>query len=293
MPTTNLGLPLITGNMTANVPRDMNALAEEIDAKVASKVVVEGLATKTSVATIDEKVTTHLADNEKHVTGTDRNNWNNAIDGTRILPNHNNSTQKSPLSYDVSRTTVEFVKSSVVGLPGVMGTFSTIYTENGWNDASGGDIRQIAVSKFNNKMMTRRGNLSTNIWGTWSEIEISDNKNVANGYAGLDGSGKLPSSLFPTGASGSVAGNNADSMFVACGFTPSIVVINKITGDPTYTAIITATGSRALGFVGINPTASPFEQINSKIVEGGFTVGKHSYNGINLNGSTIHWSAAR
>lgn len=37
MPTTNLGLPLITGNMTADVVRDMNALAEAVDAKVAGK----------------------------------------------------------------------------------------------------------------------------------------------------------------------------------------------------------------------------------------------------------------
>lgn len=37
MPTTNLGLPTITGNLTADVVRDMNALAEEVDFKVASK----------------------------------------------------------------------------------------------------------------------------------------------------------------------------------------------------------------------------------------------------------------
>lgn len=34
MPTTNLGLPLLTGNMNADVVRDMNALAEEVDIKV-------------------------------------------------------------------------------------------------------------------------------------------------------------------------------------------------------------------------------------------------------------------
>ena len=51
MPTTNLGLPTITGNMTADVVRDMNALAEEVDLKVASKQIL----------------TTHLVDNTNHV----------------------------------------------------------------------------------------------------------------------------------------------------------------------------------------------------------------------------------
>lgn len=42
MPTLNLGLPLLTGNMTADVVRDMNALAEAVDAKAGS---ADGLAT--------------------------------------------------------------------------------------------------------------------------------------------------------------------------------------------------------------------------------------------------------
>lgn len=50
MPTTNLGLPLIAGNMTADVVRDMNALAKELDFKVASKQTLE----------------THLEDYLKH-----------------------------------------------------------------------------------------------------------------------------------------------------------------------------------------------------------------------------------
>lgn len=54
MPTPNLGLPLITRNMTADVVRDMNALAQAVDSKVASKEALQE--TNETVATkIDEE----------------------------------------------------------------------------------------------------------------------------------------------------------------------------------------------------------------------------------------------
>lgn len=53
MPTENLGLPTISGNMTADVVRDMNALAEAVDAAAG----VDGsLASKSDLGAIDVKL---------------------------------------------------------------------------------------------------------------------------------------------------------------------------------------------------------------------------------------------
>lgn len=46
MPTSRLGLPTITGNMTNDMVRDLNALAEAVDEKVAPKNATDNLATK-------------------------------------------------------------------------------------------------------------------------------------------------------------------------------------------------------------------------------------------------------
>ena len=73
MPTTKLGLPLITENMTNDVPRDLNALAEKIDSKSGE---ANGLATlgadgkvpssqinlDTSTLATKEELATHLAE---------------------------------------------------------------------------------------------------------------------------------------------------------------------------------------------------------------------------------------
>jgi len=52
--------------MTADVVRDMNALAEAVDAKVGSKTAVDNAATKTELQAVDGKVNTHMADYVKH-----------------------------------------------------------------------------------------------------------------------------------------------------------------------------------------------------------------------------------
>lgn len=62
MSTPNFGLPLITGNMTANVPRDMNALAEATD--IAIKEAVDGVdlsSVTQQIDAVDQRVATHLA----------------------------------------------------------------------------------------------------------------------------------------------------------------------------------------------------------------------------------------
>lgn len=61
MTTTNLGLPLITGNLTADVVRDLNALAEAVDLRAAKKTATE--TTQQDLDTLEETVTKHLADN--------------------------------------------------------------------------------------------------------------------------------------------------------------------------------------------------------------------------------------
>lgn len=60
MPTINLGLPLITGNNNADVVRDMNALANEIDIKVPKK---------QDVVDVSTDLTTHKAEDAIHLAG--------------------------------------------------------------------------------------------------------------------------------------------------------------------------------------------------------------------------------
>ena len=63
MATTNYNLPTITGNMNADVVRDMNALAEATDAAI--KTAVDGVdlsAVEGEIATVSGDLATHLAD---------------------------------------------------------------------------------------------------------------------------------------------------------------------------------------------------------------------------------------
>jgi hypothetical protein len=77
MATTNYNLPTITGNMNADVVRDMNALAEATDTAIKQAVgsvdlsVVEG-----EIADVSNDLTAHLADGVKHITSAERTTWN-------------------------------------------------------------------------------------------------------------------------------------------------------------------------------------------------------------------------
>lgn len=67
MATTNYNLPTITGNMTADVVRDMNALAEATDSAI--KQAVDGVELSQitqEVSKVDTKLTQHLDDMVKH-----------------------------------------------------------------------------------------------------------------------------------------------------------------------------------------------------------------------------------
>jgi hypothetical protein len=83
MPTLKLGLPLISENMNANVPRDLNALAQAIDAKAGvagglatldengnvNGIDTSNLATKQEVNTVSQTVSTHSSDGTAHGIG--------------------------------------------------------------------------------------------------------------------------------------------------------------------------------------------------------------------------------
>lgn len=61
MTTTNYNLPTITGNMTADVVRDMNALAVATDSAIKEE--SDNLASVTQrVGTVEQRLTTHLSD---------------------------------------------------------------------------------------------------------------------------------------------------------------------------------------------------------------------------------------
>ena len=69
MATTNYKLPTITGNMAADVVRDMNALAEATDGAIKKAVDGVDLSTVTQqIGAVDQRVTTHLAEMAIHKT---------------------------------------------------------------------------------------------------------------------------------------------------------------------------------------------------------------------------------
>lgn len=61
MATPNYNLPTISGNMTADVVRDMNALAEATDSAI--KEAVDNI----DLSAVDAKISTHLADDVNHI----------------------------------------------------------------------------------------------------------------------------------------------------------------------------------------------------------------------------------
>lgn len=85
MATTKLGLPTISDNMSADVVRDMNALAQAVDSKVASSAELQsaGTAIQGQISTLSQEVTSHKADNAIHVTQAKQDIWNGKQD---VLP---------------------------------------------------------------------------------------------------------------------------------------------------------------------------------------------------------------
>lgn len=64
MSTQNYNLPIINHSMSADVPRDMNALAYAVD---------------DAVNGVSKDLTNHINDNQKHVAPSDRTSWNKAV----------------------------------------------------------------------------------------------------------------------------------------------------------------------------------------------------------------------
>ncbi|KYC67163.1 hypothetical protein [Heyndrickxia coagulans] len=66
--TPNLNLPKITGDMTADIVRDMNALADAVDSGVQKK-----------TNDVQSSIDTHKADNTRHITADERTRWNGML----------------------------------------------------------------------------------------------------------------------------------------------------------------------------------------------------------------------
>jgi len=76
MPTPNLNLPTIDRNMSADVPRDMNALAYAVDDAVGPH---GKIALKQDLQSLLQTLNNHINDNVKHVTKPERDGWNKAV----------------------------------------------------------------------------------------------------------------------------------------------------------------------------------------------------------------------
>lgn len=66
--TPNLNLPKITGDMTADIVRDMNALADAVDGGVQKK-----------TNDVQSNIDAHKADNTRHITADERTKWNGML----------------------------------------------------------------------------------------------------------------------------------------------------------------------------------------------------------------------
>lgn len=91
MPTPNYNLPTITGNMTADVVRDMNALAVATDS--ALKGIGDGKADSTDLSQLQTQVTTHLNDMTRH------NEFMNGAQKVRVVLGWNNTLNCPTMEY--------------------------------------------------------------------------------------------------------------------------------------------------------------------------------------------------
>ena len=122
MATTKLGLPTISDNMSADVVRDMNALAEAIDAKVASNAELQsaGVAIQAQISGVSQTITTHKNDYEYQtpvIVGTQirltkQSNTNrlffildSALNGTITISTDNGLTSKNLVDIEGNQVT--------------------------------------------------------------------------------------------------------------------------------------------------------------------------------------------
>lgn len=94
MATTNYNLPTITGNMTADVVRDFNALAEATDTAI--KVAVDSVdlsQIEQEISAVDTKVNEHLADYAQFKSETESGKVSKSGDTMQgILTAHSNTS---------------------------------------------------------------------------------------------------------------------------------------------------------------------------------------------------------
>ena len=76
MATTNYSLPTITGDMTADVVRDLNALADAVDVAIKQAV---GTVDLSEIENAINELREHVADNVRHITAKERESWNNSF----------------------------------------------------------------------------------------------------------------------------------------------------------------------------------------------------------------------
>lgn len=116
--------------------------------------------------------------NNRLVSDTEKSKWNSAetnaknyatnLDSARIADTR--SVVPVPSDYAVNRTKQEFKYGSAVGLSGMSGTYVHVFTERAWSDPSGGYVHQLAFDGLSNRVWTRYGDQSTDVWGVWEQF---------------------------------------------------------------------------------------------------------------------------
>lgn len=207
MPTTKLGLPTITDNMTNDVPRDLNALAEAIDNKAG---VPDGLARLGPNGKL-------VAGQENAVTPPDASTTqkgitmlSNSITGTsetiaatqkaifdaiaNVKDWGQNAVNAGGQNDDPNTTTHSYMLTDHANGPGG-GLFWHI--QSYFYSSKTGNRGQIALSYSGTIPQLRIRHKFGSTWTPWEKLIGDSMRNVANGFLGLDGNGKVPIGFMP------------------------------------------------------------------------------------------------
>lgn len=117
------------------------------------------------------KETTTGAQTKANTAETNAKTFASNLVGVKIIDTR--SVTSLPLDYTAYRSTSEFKLASVMGLTGLAtGMYVHVFTERGWQNDSGGYVRQLAYDGNSNKVFTRHGSNSANTWNSWDTISF-------------------------------------------------------------------------------------------------------------------------
>lgn len=230
MPTTKLILPTISGNMTADVVRDFNALAEAVDGKAGTsnglatldssgKVPANQLNIDTSNLATKEELTAHKADDGIHVTQAKQDSWNQAV--TDIGSKSSlKTTAKNDLVSAINEA-FQFANDGKTDIASVVGSPATVNDTFALLKTHIQNVKNKGATNLTNKGQSANGNESLD--SLMSKIaNVNTGRNSRSGT--VTTSGNTSNFTVPPGGTGSYVSNYSATV-TGLPFNPSIVIL--------------------------------------------------------------------